>query len=137
MAVYPFFKMQNCRQNKISGSISVICFTVRHKYCSITLTKKRSSALGKNPFDLQFHKTEIFLQKWPIPERNQKMSWLEDWFPLSDEGPMQHMVNNWCLKAKGILAQGLTTQPKYHECKQPWPQKVFCLVTPEHTFGKD
>lgn len=62
MAVYPFFKMQNYRENKIRGSISVICFTVRHKYCSFTLTKKRSVPLGKKAFDLQFLKAKRFLQ---------------------------------------------------------------------------
>lgn len=62
MAVYPFFKIQNYRQDKISGCISVICFTVRHKYRFFTVTKKRSVALEKKAFDLQFLKAKIFLQ---------------------------------------------------------------------------
>lgn len=60
MAVYPFFRMQNYRQNKISGSISVIYFTVRYKYCSFTLTKKRSLALEKKHLIYNFLKLKYF-----------------------------------------------------------------------------
>lgn len=100
MAVYPFFKIQNYRQDKISGCISVICFTVRHKYWFFTVTKKRSVALEKKAFDLQFLKAKIFLQnsdpflkgirKW-ADLKNDSLSQMKDpcttWSILDDWTP--------------------------------------------------
>lgn len=60
MIVYPFFKTQNYRQNKISGFISVICFMERHKYCSFTITKKRSVTLEKGHLVCGFLKLKDF-----------------------------------------------------------------------------
>lgn len=99
MAVYSFFKMQNYRQNKISGSISVIYFTVRHKYCSLLLLKKDLS-LEKKAFDLQFLKAKTFLQNSdPFLKGIRKWADLKN-DSLSDEEPMHWMPKRFWLRER-------------------------------------
>lgn len=121
MAVYSFFKMQNCRQNKISGSISVICFTVRRKYCSFALTKKRSIALEKKAFDLQFLKAKTFLQnsdsflkgirKW-ADLKNDSLSQMKDpcttWSVRDDWMPKRFWLRDRSHKQNAMNANNLT-----------------------------
>lgn len=137
MRVYPFFKIQNYRQNKISGFVPVICFMERHKYCSFTITKKRSVALEKGHWTYGFLKLKDFYRivnlSWKETENELTWRMTPSLTSRTHASCAQYLMAEYQKDSSSQTGHIITIIP----WMQPtWSQNIFWAVTPER-IGKD